>query len=144
MTGEQLALSLLKESETRMSVLINNIKTGILFENEQQKVVLANKTFCEMFQIQLPPEALVGTDYKYAAENNKQLFEKPGAYVERVEALLKHKNTVLADELCFLDGRIVERDYIPIIADSKYKGHLWMYNDVTAEKKHEKAIRIQV
>ena len=74
MTGEKLAWELLRESDNRMSVLINHIKTGILYENEDQKIVLANRTFCDMFHISLLPDALVGTDYKNAAEHNKHLF----------------------------------------------------------------------
>ena len=144
MTGEKLAWELLRESDNRMSVLINHIKTGILYENEDQKIVLANRMFCDMFHISLPPDALVGTDYKNAAEHNKHLFEKPESYVTRINDLLERKSTVLADELCCIDGRIIERDYIPIFADKVYKGHLWMYNDVTAEKKHAKTVRIQV
>jgi len=144
MTGEKLAWELLKESDNRMSVLINNLKTAILFENEQQKVVLANRTFCDMFHIPLFPNSLVGMDNSHAAEKYKGLFEKPNAYAARVKELLERKTTVLAEELCFVDGRIIERDYIPVVANDVYKGHLWMYNDVTAEKKHEKSIRIQV
>jgi len=33
-----------------------------------------------------------------------------------------------------VSGQIYERDYIPIIVDGKYRGHLWQYRDVTARK----------
>ena len=35
------------------------------------------------------------------------------------------------------DGRILERDYIPIYIDNQYKGHLWDYSDITERKKFE-------
>jgi PAS domain S-box-containing protein len=144
MTGEKLAWELLKESENRMSVLINNIKTAILYENEEQKVILANKTFCDMFHLCGDPAELAGQDHKNYAENNKNLFEKPDEYVDRVNDLLQKKTEVVADELCLTDGRIINRDYIPVMFNNQYKGHLWMYTDVTAEKKHAKTVKIQV
>ncbi len=135
---------LLIGSDSRMSVLMNNIKSGILFENEHQKVVLANKVFCEMFDIQLQPEAMVGMDYKGGAEQNKHLFENPDFYEQRIAQILKQRVPVYSDALFLTDGRTIERDYIPIIVQDKYKGHLWMYNDVTARKRQEKAVKIQV
>ena len=135
---------LLIGSESRMSVLMNNIKSGILFEDGQQKIVLVNKVFCEMFDIRESPETMVGVDYRGGAEQSKQLFENPDFYVDRINQLLRQKVPVHGDALFLLDGRIIERDYIPLIVNGTYKGHLWMYNDVTIRKNQERAVKIQV
>ena len=50
---------------------------------------------------------------------------------------------MLSDELEMKDGRILERDYIPIFNNGVYKGHLWTYNDVTIRKNYKKNLEIQ-
>ncbi|MDO1499058.1 hypothetical protein Q2T40_01580 [Winogradskyella maritima] len=49
----------------------------------------------------------------------------------------------MADELEMIDGRILERDFIPINNDGAYKGHLWAYNDVTISKNYRKNLEVQ-
>lgn len=45
----------------------------------------------------------------------------------KIENILEKRERVLKDELFMEDGRILERDYIPIFNDGIYKGHLWTY-----------------
>ena len=42
-----------------------------------------------------------------------------------------------------LDGRILERDYIPIFSNNVYKGHLWTYQDVTLRKNYKRNLEAQ-
>uniref|UniRef100_UPI00356A38F7 sensor histidine kinase n=1 Tax=Muriicola sp. TaxID=2020856 RepID=UPI00356A38F7 len=73
----------------------------------------------------------------------KHHFADPEGFVKRIEKVLKSKKLVLSDELKMNDGRILERDYIPIFSDGKYKGHLWTYQDVTLRKNYKRNIEAQ-
>ena len=63
--------------------------------------------------------------------------------MERIKELLQNKQTVLGDEIELIDGRILERNYIPIFHDSFYAGHLWTYDDVTIKKNYQKNLQAQ-
>ena len=140
---EKQALEKLKESENRLAALIVNLQTGILLEDENRKILLTNERFCNMFGIDAPPEALIGLDCSNAAEENKIFFKDPEFFVERIDELLDKKETALNDELFLNDGRVFERNYIPIYHQNEYKGHLWSYNDVTIRKKYKESLHAQ-
>ena len=37
-----------------------------------------------------------------------------------------------------LDGKILERNYMPIVSRNQYKGYLWTFTDVTLKRTIEK------
>ncbi|WP_228237823.1 PAS domain S-box protein [Allomuricauda sp. M10] len=133
----------LKESENRLATLVKNLEMAVLLEDEDRKMALTNKKFCEMFGIQAPPEALIGIDCANAAEDTKTYFKEPEQFVTGIEKILKERKMVLSDELEMVDGRILERDYIPIMIDGTYKGHLWSYRDITLRKTYKRNLQIE-
>lgn len=131
------------ESENRLASLIANLDSGVLLEDEHRKIVLTNNKFCELFGITASPDQLKGADCSDAAEQNKVLFKKPDLFVKRINEILKDKLEVLGDELETTDGKILERDYIPVYEKGTYKGHLWTYKDVTLRRKYRKSLEAQ-
>jgi len=114
--------------------LIQNLHAGVLLEDEQRRIVLTNKIFCDLFAIPAEPEMLIGADCSQSAEQSKDLFADPEAFVLRITELLAKRQLSIREELKMADGRILERDYIPIFADKRYLGHLWRYEDITEQR----------
>ncbi len=135
-TKEKAAEQKLIESQNRLSTLILNLESGILLEDENRDIVITNNRFCEFFGIPVAPEYLVGQDCSDAAEQSKELFLDPKGFVDRINILVREKKLVLGDELQLVDGRILERDFIPIYENDLYKGHLWAYRDVTLKRRY--------
>ncbi len=133
----------LNESENRMVSLITNLQNGILVEDENRQVVLANEMYCEMFDIHDSPENLKGEDGVKLTADVKKNFSDPDFFEERMLTLLEFQKTELNELLETKDGRIIKRDYIPIYNNNIYKGHLWKYTDVTTDKNAEDALRIR-
>jgi len=131
------------ESENRLSTLILNLDSGVLLEDQNRKIVLTNKKFCELFSIPVDPTLLIGEDCSNAAEQNKSQFENPEQFVLRINNILENKETVLADELVMTNGTILERDFVPIIKDDTYRGHLWSYRDITLKRSYRKSLEVQ-
>lgn len=142
-TREMEAEAQLKASEKRLSTLILNLQTGVLLEDENRKISLANQMFCDLFQIPVSPEQLKGMDCSKSAEENAKYFKDGEGFISRIEKLLKDKKIVLSDVLEMIDGRILERDYIPIFSNNQYKGHLWTYQDVTIRRNYKKNLETQ-
>ncbi|TVZ27833.1 PAS domain S-box-containing protein [Gillisia sp. Hel_I_86] len=142
-TKEKVAKEKLKESENRLSTLISNLQVGVLLENEHRKITLTNKQFCKMFSINASPNDLIGSDCSNAAENSKRFFKNPVSFVKRIKELLEKKEIVIGDELELVNGKIYERNYIPIYNNGAYKGHLWSYEDVTIQKNYKESLKAQ-
>ncbi|WP_298496305.1 PAS domain S-box protein [uncultured Algibacter sp.] len=131
------------ESENRLASLVVNLDSGIVLEDQNRKIVLTNNKFCELFNIDANPSDLIGMDCKASSEQNKVLFINPEAFLERMRAIHQNKKTVLGDELEMLDGKILERNYIPIVTNGSTKGYLWTFKDVTLNRTYRKSIEAQ-
>lgn len=131
------------ESENRLATLILNLDSGVLLEDENRNIVLTNKKFCELFNMDASPEDLKGKDCSNVAKDFKKLFKNPEVFLYQIQIILENKQEVLGDELEMRDGKILERDYVPIYEGNMYKGHLWTYKDVTLRRKYRKGLESQ-
>lgn len=123
----------LRTTQTRLSTLITNLQKGVLVEDENRRIILVNQLFCDLFAIPAKAESLIGIDCSQSVEQSKHLFSNPEEFVERIGELLARQEIMINEELHMLDGRILERDYIPIFLEGHYRGHLWKYADVTEQ-----------
>ena len=142
-TSDKEAEDLLIESESRLSSLIMNLDSAVLLENEKREIILTNKKFCELFNIPVSPDLLVGQDCSNAAEQSKHLFSNSEKFVSNISEIYKNKQQVLGDELQMKDGTILERDFIPIFNSGEYKGHLWTYKNITLKRQYRKSLEAQ-
>ena len=60
-----------------------------------------------------------------------------------MRAIDEAKQVVLGDELEMVDGKILERNYTPIIIGEKSKGYLWTFKDVTLNRTYRKSLEAQ-
>ena len=142
-TNQKASAEKLIKSESRLSSLIISLHSGVLLEDEDRKIILTNKKFCELLHIPLEPELLVGQDCTNAASQSKGLFEDEDGFVSRIDYVLNKKKMVLSDELTMKNGTVLERDFVPIIKGGIYRGHLWAYRDVTLNRKLRKSLESQ-
>ena len=142
-TSKKLSDFKLKESENRLSSLIMNLQTGILLEDENRKILVANKKFCAMFDFEANPEILIGKDFTNTAEESKHFFKQPAAYVKQLNKILKSRKPSYGEELELVNGKVYERNYIPIFRDGIYKGNLRSYVDITVKKKYEQSLKAE-
>lgn len=126
---------------TRLGTLIRNMHSGILVEDQHRMIALVNQEFCDIFSIPVEPELLVGTDCTNSAEQSMNLFQEPEKFLKRIEQILIEKIPVTGEELTMATGRVLERDYIPIMLQNKFLGNLWQYRDVTFRKQAEQRLQ---
>jgi len=119
-------------AEARLSGLLQSLTDALLLEDEDRRILLVNQAFCTLFAIPAPPDALKGYDCAAAVRETKHLFADPDGTLGRIDALLAARTPVHGEIVHMADGRIVERDYIPVFLDHVYRGHLWRYRDITA------------
>jgi PAS domain S-box-containing protein len=117
------------------------LQKGVLVEDENRKIILVNQLFCEIFNIPVSTEDLIGVDCSQSAEQSKHLFENPSQFVTDIDEILARKEIRVEEKLILKDGRIFLRDYIPIFLEGEYRGHLWEYTDITKQHLSQELIR---
>ena len=120
-----------EETSSRLFTLIESMNSGILAEDVNRKILVTNQMFCQLFNIPVQAEHLVGADCSESAEQSKHLFKNPEGFVASIDQILKNKKPVFGEILYMANGIILERDYIPVFEKGKYNGHIWKYQDVT-------------
>ncbi len=121
----------------RLTTLIENMQTGILFEDDARRVALVNQTFCELFGIPAPAHTLIGADCRQAAQSSKLLMIDPEGFVQRIDTIVAEHQVVSNEELRLVDGRTFERNYVSVTIGDQQLGHLWQYRDITNRKRME-------
>ncbi|HCY39799.1 MAG TPA: hypothetical protein DHV48_00305 [Prolixibacteraceae bacterium] len=124
------------KSNLQIETVLENSNTGYLFESVNRKIVKVNSTFCRFFDIP-SPELLIGGSCTEALEISANLFSRCETFISDIELLISQQRPVYCQELEMKDGRIMERDFIPI-KDFELSGYLWQYRDITESKKNEK------
>jgi PAS domain S-box-containing protein len=123
--------------------VIKNMRSGILILDEDNTVFRVNNDFCEIFGLKQKPENLLGK----GAEAVLNMFGpvKGGALFKvSTTAITMARQPVFQERIHFEDGRIYERDYLPInTPHGEFVAHLWMFRDITAEVRTLEQIRNQ-
>jgi two-component system, OmpR family, sensor histidine kinase VicK len=131
----------LRLTSERLRALIDHLQSGLLVEDEHRNIVHVNHEFLKMFGVPLQPDQMIGMNCSQAAEQAKGLFDGPDAFVGRIAELLARRDLAKGDELTLVDGRYLERDYVPILLDGQFRGHYWHYRDVTERTRAQREIR---
>lgn len=138
---------LIKKSSARLTQLIENLAGGVLVEDETRHIALINQAFCDMFQIPVPAQALIGVDCAHSADNYKVMFTDPAMFINRIEVILRDQKTVIDEIVYLVDGRVFSRDYVPVVHNEIQMGHLWHYRDVTkiyqAQRRWERMVQFE-
>jgi PAS domain S-box-containing protein len=129
-----------KNAEKVFTSLITNMQSGIMLENENRHIVFTNQLFCDLFNIPAAPESLQGIDCSNKAAQSKHMFKHPDAFIKRIQTILDERKLVTEERIELADGRVYQRDYIPIFVDNVYNGQLWSYTDITDRLKVQEAI----
>jgi len=124
-----------------LSTLINNINSGILMEMPNRRIMHTNEMFCELFGNQFAPEDIIGQDCGAMLEPASQMFEDTKAFSTQTNEVFEKSIPSLNEEWNTVDGRVFERDFIPIWHEGKYLGSAWQYRDITEKKKVEQKLR---
>ena len=126
----------------RLETLIINLQSGILLEDENRNIIITNQEFCDIFSIPASPEALIGMNCSNSATQSAHLLSDPEQFIESIAGVLNDRKTRIDERIEFADGRVFERDYIPIFSNDNYFGHLWQYKNITDKIKYQDELKI--
>ena len=131
----------LSQSIDLFKAMFNNLKSATLIENQHNEILFANDLFCDYFAKALKPDEVVGLEATAARTAAKALFKNEEDFLAGIDRSITQRVPVYNERLEMKDGRVLERDYVPIFVDGDYKGHLWKFDDVTDKARYEDQLR---
>ncbi|ERH01263.1 MAG: PAS sensor histidine kinase [Halonotius sp. J07HN6] len=132
-----------REIDRRNSILrtiLENLPMGVLVEDADSDILMANDQLCDIFDVPLTGDELIGRDCDSAAEQIKDRFADPEAFIAGVGERHANREMVHNEELRLDDGRTVERDYLPYSLPEG-DANMWVYRDITTRKKYEQTLK---
>ncbi len=131
----------LEDKLARLSILVDHLRFAVLFENQNREITLVNQDFFDLFHVQAQGNSFDGLDCKGLIQEASQYFEEPELFIQVVEKRVKEQKGPVNEHLRLADGRVLEREYMPVFRGEKFTGHLWKYKDVTTTYRLQNQLR---
>ena len=63
-------------------------------------------------------------------------FENSTAFQEHILTTMREDHALVGEEMPMVDGRVMERDFVPIQSGGAQYGYLWQYRDISQRKRN--------
>jgi len=117
---------------------IDFFPNGIIFEDYNHNMILVNQAAIDLYGLEhLSFKVLKGKNYFTFITRKNNVFKDYDRFKYESNMICKTKNPVFSNKILLKDGRVLERDYVPIVSNGQLLGHLWNIKDVTRRIKTE-------
>jgi len=130
----------LHDTMSRLTTLLAHMQSGVLVEDAQRHIVMANDYLFGLFRSAAQPKDLVGLPATAAVSQLVSHTDDPVAFLRRTEDLLHRRWPATNQSLTLSDGRVLEFDFQPIVAAGQDLGALWMFRDATDRVQYQDAL----
>jgi diguanylate cyclase (GGDEF)-like protein/PAS domain S-box-containing protein len=124
----------LRTERTHLTTLLDAMADGVLLVDTEGTVIHCNKAFLGLFGLLTSP-TLVGLSSGAACDHFREQFLEPDRFEARVAQLKGQGQPNFRELLPMGDGRVLERDYAPVVNQGEGLGDLWIYRDVTERER---------
>ena len=137
----------LLSTSSRLSALIESMHSGVLLEDEHGVMVTANHAFFKLFEVDDLSMISVGELTRELFQTCSVNLESPADFLSTVDHVIGQGRAVSGVPLHLNGGRVLEFDYVPVYnfplnpMPEDYRGHLWLFHDVTERTRVAEALR---
>jgi signal transduction histidine kinase len=136
-TYQRLAEAQARETVTTLKTLLANLRDSVVFVNDARRIVWINQASLDMLQIPGAAEELIGESADIIRSRSAVGFEDQEAFRANLDQLYANWSPVYGDQLTWSDGRVFERDYLPVPLEGGRRGHMFVVRDVTEQRARE-------
>ena len=124
-----------------LGALIAHLQDGVMAEDEAGTIIVANAAFARVCGAP-SPSSLIGTSADGLRERLcATLIDDVDTHRARTAELRARREPQLGIEVVLRDGRVFDRDYVPVPAPDGSTVHMWHYRDVTDRRMLERRLR---
>ncbi len=128
-----------RAERSHLTTLLEAMADGVLLLSEEGSVLHCNKAFLGLFGL-LTSHSLLGLPSRAASAIFRAQFLDPERFEARAQELEEARTATFREMLPLADGRVLERDYAPVLASGQPLGHLWIYRDVTERERSRSSL----
>src|SRR5262245_38124490 len=110
-------------------------------EDEAGRIIVANHAFSRMFGAPAPDELIGACAHLLRERIWRDLVPDSEAYRRLTAELRQQRQPQLDFEVVLTDGRVFDRDYVPVPAPDGSVVHMWHYRDVTQRRQLGQRLR---
>lgn len=126
------------EYHERMATLLQRFPGGVLMEDANDVVVMANQLFCNLFGLPDAPASLSGLSH---AQLQTRLGEARKDWLHCPDGGEGEQRKTV--EVAAPGGQALEIDWVPIAHDKNYLGRVWLVRDISQRKQQEALLTAQ-
>lgn len=134
------ARSFRRATRSHLHAVVASLPGAVLLEDRQGRVVFANEAFCRTFRLCAAAEELAGCECAALMARVSPLLAHPDVAAEDAGGPLAEELAFSVEELTLADGRVLEREYVPVVTNGATGGHLWIFRDITRRKQREREL----
>ncbi|HVS27178.1 MAG TPA: EAL domain-containing protein [Burkholderiales bacterium] len=124
-----------QEERARFNSLLNAMDLGILFVGNQNSTAYYNPAFLRVWELPADTQ-LAGTSTDELLATLEKQLARSADYTQHVHEIIQTKESSHNYELTLVDGRMLLETSYPVPgADGRYMGRLWLFKDVTQERR---------
>ena len=135
-SNHQLLNALFREQEaqgTLFSTLLLNMDAAVLVEDSNRVVTFTNPSYEKMFGVEAADiRGQSGGDFTLRAA---EFFTEPERFVDSIRAALILGKPAPEKLFTSRRGRYISRDFVPIRQGHALHGYLWLYRDITHQRR---------
>lgn len=128
-----------RASIQRLSSIVDTMPIGALITDEKDTVIHVNERFRHLFHIDAALPEILNLPLRKLKQLILMQLEKHGKDAHVTKGFLRGIHSMPSMEWKLKDGRVILRESLPITVHAKNQGKLFLYRDVTQERKMDKA-----
>ncbi|WP_018228885.1 EAL domain-containing protein [Methyloversatilis universalis] len=147
MSGAHTDVTALKQAEaglalerSRLYGLLAQMYTGVIMEDAEGRIAVCNRAFCELFPLVENPSELVGRRRDEVFAEVRDLFAGGDEAMRRIDDIMLRGEPVIGERVDLTDGRLIERDCLPIRVGEVRQGVLWTFRDISSRMRLEHSL----
>ncbi|PMD99234.1 hybrid sensor histidine kinase/response regulator [Siphonobacter sp. BAB-5405] len=100
---------------------------GLLIENEERKVVYINQSYCDIFEIKVAANELIGKTIDEIFETYLSRFNVDKTAVDQLREFVPRHQIVEHFTLPITEDKVIVIDFIPLVPEGSATWHVWKF-----------------
>lgn len=100
---------------------------GLLIENEAREIVYINQSYCDIFEIKVAANALIGQTIDKIFEEHISRFDIDETALEQLREFIPKRQIVENFTLPIAEDKVIRIDFIPLDTKGSENWHVWKF-----------------